>query len=64
MEKEIRQINIAAKVEKRADGSIGSIVGYPIVYNRDSEDMGFIERVAPGAAKKALGRSDIRGLKS
>ena len=64
MEKEIRQINVPAKIEKRADGGIGSIVGYPIVYNKDSEDMGYIERIAPGAAKKALKRSDIRGLKN
>ena len=50
MEKEIRQINIPAKIEKREDSDIGSIVGYPIVDNKDSEDMGFIERIAPGAA--------------
>jgi len=47
-----------------ADGKLKSIVGYPIVYNKDSENMGFIERVAPGAAKKALKTSDIRGLKN
>lgn len=63
-EKEIRQINTSAKVEVREDGTMGSIYGYPIVYNKDSEDMGFIERIAPGAAKKALERSDIRGLKN
>jgi len=62
--KEIRQINTSAKVETREDGTVGSIYGYPIVYNRDSEDMGFIEQIAPGAAKKALERSDIRGLKN
>jgi HK97 family phage prohead protease len=62
--KEIRQINTPAKVETRADGSIGTIHGYAIVYGKDSEDMGFIERVAPGAAKNALKRSDIRGLKN
>ena len=62
--KEIRQINIPAKVEKRADGSSGSIYGYAIVYNKASEDMGFVERVKPGAAKNALTRSDIRGLKN
>jgi len=61
--KEIRQINIPAKVEKRADG-LGSIHGYAIVYNKDSEDMGFIERVKPGAAKNALTRSNVRGLKN
>jgi HK97 family phage prohead protease len=59
MEKEVRQINIPVKVEKR-----GTIVGYPIVYSRDSEDMGFIEQIAPGAAKNALERSDIRALKN
>jgi HK97 family phage prohead protease len=62
--KETRQINVPAKVETRADGSVGTIHGYAIVYDKDSEDMGFIERVAPGAAKKALKRSDIRGLKN
>ncbi len=64
MEKEIRNIQIPAKVELRKDGTPGSIYGYPIVYNKDSEDMGFIERIAPGAAKKALKRSNIRGLKN
>jgi len=63
-EKEIRQLGVAAKIEERADGTVGSIYGYPIVYNRDSEDMGFVEQIAPGAAKKALKRSDIRGLKN
>ena len=28
------------------------------------EDMGFIERIAPGAATKALKKSDVRGLKN
>lgn len=63
MEKEIRQISTPATIETREDGK-GSIVGYPIVYDMDSEDMGFVERIAPGAAKKALARSDIRGLKN
>ncbi len=62
--KEIRNMNIPVKVEKREDGTVKSIIGYPIVYNKDSEDMGFIERIAQGAAKKALERSDIRGLKN
>ena len=63
-EKEIRNIQIPVTVEEREDGATGSIYGYPIVYNKDSEDMGFIERIAPGAAKKALKKSDIRGLKN
>ncbi len=64
MKKEIRTISTPVKVEKREDGTIKSIVGYPIVYNKDSEDMGFIERIAPGAATKALKKSDVRGLKN
>lgn len=63
-EKEIRQISSPARIEMREDGAPGSIYGYPIVYNKDSEDMGFIERIAPGAATKALKRSDIRALKN
>lgn len=59
MEKEVRQIHIPAKVEER-----GEIVGYPIVYDKDSEDMGFVERIAPGAVTEALKRSDVRGLKN
>ena len=59
MEKEVRQIHIPAKVKER-----GEIVGYPIVYDKDSEDMGFVERIAPGAVTEALTRSDVRGLKN
>ena len=64
MQKEVRSISIPAQIEERADGKVGSIVGYPIVYNKDSEDMGFIEKIAPGAVTEALKRSDIRGLKN
>ena len=61
-DKETRSITTPARVELRDGRRV--ISGYPIVYNKDSEDMGFIERIAPGAAKKALSRSDIRGLKN
>lgn len=64
MKKEIRNLKTPVKVEKREDGTIKSIVGYPIVYNKDSEDMGFLERIAPGAATKSLRVSDVRGLKN
>ena len=63
-EKEIRSITIPAKVELREDGEPQSISGYAIVYNKDSGDMGFVERVAPGAATEALKRSDIYGFKN
>jgi HK97 family phage prohead protease len=62
--KEVRSIQEKPGIETREDGSIGKIHGYAIVYNRDSEDMGFIEQIAPGAAKKAIKRSDIRALKN
>ena len=61
--REVRHISTPAQIEMR-DGAEGAIVGYAIVYNRDSEDMGFVEQIAPGAAKEALERSDIRGLKN
>lgn len=63
-ELERRVFHTPVTVEKRDDGTVKSIVGYPIVYEKDSEDMGFIETVAKGAAGNALGRSDIRGLKN
>lgn len=62
--KEIRILNTPAKIEIREDGALGSIHGYAIVYNKNSEDMGFIERIAPGAVTNALKKSDIRGLKN
>jgi HK97 family phage prohead protease len=62
--KEVRSIQEKPGIETREDGSIGKIHGYAIVYNRDSEDMGFIEQIAPGAARKAIKRSDIRALKN
>jgi HK97 family phage prohead protease len=64
MKKEIRMISTPVKIVRGEDGEVRSIIGYPIVYNKDSEDMGFIERIAPGAAKEALKRSDVRGLKN
>ena len=64
MGKEIRNLKTPVTVEKREDGTIKSIVGYPIVYNRNSEDMGYIEQIAPGAATSALKKSDVRGLKN
>lgn len=64
MEKETRNSKIAAKVEKNSNGVIGKIHGYAAVFNSDSEDMGFIERIAPGAFKAALKKSDVRALKN
>ena len=38
------------------------IEGYAAVFNSDSEDMGFIERIRPGAFKNAIKSSDVRSL--
>lgn len=64
MKKEIRTLQQPAEVEVRDDGNVGKIYGYAAVFNKDSEDIGFIEQIAPGAFKKALKISDIRGLKN
>lgn len=44
------------------DGSPKKIVGYASVFDKPSEDMGFIEYVRKGAFKNALSRSDARAL--
>lgn len=50
-------------VEERADGLGPKITGYAAVFNKMSEDLGgFREKIKPGAFKKAIGKSDVRGL--
>jgi len=49
-------------VEERADGLGPKISGYAAVFNKRSEDMGFIEKIQPGAFKQALKTSDARAL--
>ncbi len=44
------------------DGKLRKIVGYAAVFDKPSEDMGFIEYVRKGAFKKALVKSDARAL--
>jgi HK97 family phage prohead protease len=43
-------------------GSKKKLVGMPIVYGKESEDMGFIEVIQRGAARNALLTSDARAL--
>jgi len=65
MVKEIKEIRIlkTAELRVRRDGDeLPKIEGYAAVFDKDSEDMGFIERIAPGAFKKALKTSDVRAL--
>lgn len=63
--KETRSINLE-DVELRAvqvDEGKTKLVGYPIKYNVWSDDLGgFRERIRPGAAAKALLKSDVRLL--
>ena len=59
---EIRTRQIELRVNRKEDGALPKIEGYAAVFNKDSEDMGFIERVAPGAFKGALKISDARAL--
>ncbi len=60
--KEIRIFKDAELRVKRSEDDEPIIEGYAAVFNKNSEDMGFIERIAPGAFKKALKTSDVRGL--
>jgi len=59
------------KIEKRifmvnfrsaGEGENRKLTGMAIVYNKKSDDMGFIEIVKRGAATEALKKSDIRAL--
>lgn len=43
-------------------GALRKIVGYAAVFDKPSEDMGFIEYVRPGAFRKAIAKSDARAL--
>ena len=48
--------------QNQEDNELPIIEGYAAVFNKDSEDMGFVERIRPGAFKDALKISDIRSL--
>lgn len=50
-------------VEKRADDEPQVLVGHAAVFNQEVDIGGwFIERVAPGAFKRAIGEDDVRAL--
>lgn len=55
---------VVAGIEVRdVEGAAPKIIGHAAVFNRDSEDMGFIERVAPGAFARAIAeKQDVRAL--
>ena len=51
------------KLENRADAeTLPKITGYAAVFNKYSVDMGFKEKIAPGAFRSALKISDARAL--
>ena len=59
--KEKRKANEVRSITSEGD-NLKKIVGYAAVFDKPSEDMGFIEYVRKGAFKKALKRSDARAL--
>jgi HK97 family phage prohead protease len=59
---EKRFFNTEFRIIRKEDGALPKIEGYAAVFNSDSEDMGFIERVRSGAFKDALKISDARAL--
>ncbi len=50
------------RITRKEDGALPKIEGYAAVFNSDSEDMGFIERIRPKAFRDALKSSDARAL--
>jgi len=62
MDKEIRAIPAEFRV-KEAENEPTKIVGYAARFNELSEEMwGMREKIAPGAFKEAIGKSDVRAL--
>lgn len=55
---------LEVKLETRGEGEEKRTVlaGRGIPYNEDSEDMGFIERIAPGAFRESIAQGDVRCL--
>ena len=60
--KETRVLKTAELRVRRDGDELPKIEGYAAVFDKDSENMGFVERIAPGAFKKALKTSDVRAL--
>ena len=62
IKKELRILKTAELRVKRNGDELPKIEGYAAVFDKNSEDMGFIERIAPGAFKNSLKTSDVRAL--
>jgi hypothetical protein len=61
MEKEKRKAKELRAISTE-EGNLKKIVGYASIFDKPSEDMGFIEYVRKGAFKNALRKSDARAL--
>lgn len=60
-DKETRNF-VVDRLEVRNESGTRKIVGHAAIFNKDSEFMGFIERVAPGAFRSSISRDDVRAL--
>lgn len=63
-ESRVFQIELRATAPDSETTAVQSrtVVGYAARFNSDSEDMGFIEVIRPGAFREAIPTSDIRAL--
>lgn len=59
--KDIERRNYKNEI-RSVDENSRTIEGYAAIYNSDSEDMGFIERIAPGAFDGVIEISDVFAL--
>ena len=62
MDREIRAIPAEFRIQQ-AENEPTKIIGYAARFNELSEEMwGMREKIAPGAFKEAIGKSDVRAL--
>lgn len=59
--KDIERRNYKNEI-RSVDENSRTVEGYAAIYNSDSEDMGFIERIAPGAFDGVIEISDVFAL--
>lgn len=60
---EVRIINTNFEIKQEAEEEEEKIKGYAAVFNDPAEEqMGFIEKIAPGAFRNAIKKSDTRAL--
>jgi HK97 family phage prohead protease len=66
-DREIRCRMLGLELRAAAEGQSGpgTMIGYAAVFDQFSEDLGsFREKIAPGAFREAIERSDVRALKN